>query len=394
MSAYKSYPRVFKLSLAALVLLIFVAGCGGGGGGGGGSGNTNTSSGTAGSGSSAGPKDTTIPTVTFMTPGQDAPGIGTNARITATFTEAMTASDITAASFRFTDGSSYLPGTVSFDSNNNIAVLTPATSLTPGVRYTATIVTGIRDLDGNPISRDFAWDFVPGTTVDTTAPTVTSTIPANADTGVALNREISATFSKDMNSFTLTPANFTVTGPGATKVPGTVNYINGTAIFTPAHNLAPNAVYTVMVGTGTMDLEGNAIAANVAWSFTTGATADTTAPVVVSTNPAGAASGVPVNSTINASFNKPMDPTTITTANFLVTGPGTTPVIGTVAFDPSTNSAIFTRINHLITPMAFDPTITYLDPSTTYTATLTTGAKDMAGNPLAANMVWSFTTAP
>ena len=33
-----------------------------------------------------------------------------------------------------------------------------------------------------------------------------------------------------------------------------------------------------------------------------------------------------------------------------------------------------------------------LTPSTEYTATITTGAKDLAGNALAANKVWTFTT--
>jgi hypothetical protein len=66
-----------------------------------------------------------------------------------------------------------------------------------------------------------------------------------------------------------------------------------------------------------------------------------------------------------------------------------------VAFDASNNTATFTRIKHLTTPVDFHPTpVSNLEPGTTYTATLTTGAKDLAGNALASNRVWSFTTAP
>jgi hypothetical protein len=66
-----------------------------------------------------------------------------------------------------------------------------------------------------------------------------------------------------------------------------------------------------------------------------------------------------------------------------------------VAFDTTNNTATFTRIKHEITPVDFHPTpVSNLLPSTTYTATLTTGAKDLAGNALAGNVVWSFTTAP
>ena len=56
---------------------------------------------------------------------------------------------------------------------------------------------------------------------------------------------------------------------------------------------------------------------------------------------------------------------------------GTTAVSGTVTYSGTT--ATFTPSN-------------ILAASTIYTATITTGAKDLAGNALAANTVWSFTT--
>jgi hypothetical protein len=281
---------------------------------------------------------------------------------------------------------------VIYDATNHIAVLTPAGALLPNKRYTATVITGVKDLAGNPLTTDFAWCFVTGGTTDGTPPSVTSKIPANAATGVAVNQKISATFSEEMNSSTLTSASFTVTGPGATAVSGTVTYLGRTAVFTPSNSLASNTAYTATITTGAMDLAGNASQAN-AWSFTTGASADVTAPVAVSTSPAG--SGVPIGSTINVTLSEPMDPATLTTANFAVTGPGAALVIGTVAFDATNNTATFTRIDHPTTPAVIHPTpVSNLEPSTTYTATLTTGARDMAGNALAGNVVWSFTTAP
>mgnify|MGYP003394219592 CR=1 FL=1 len=374
-----------------LVLLAFLAGCGGGGGGGGGSGGSPV------------PPDTTLPTVTDMSPGEDIFGIGTNTRLAATLSEAMVPAMMTEidpatnhpANFRLTNGADSMPGTVGYDATNSIAVFTPTGGLAPNTRYTATIVTGIKDLGNNPLTTDFAWCFVTGDTADSTAPNVTSTLPANAAAGVAINRRITATFSEPMNSSTITPASFTVTGPGVTPVPGAVTYLGRTAVFAPANGLASNTAYTATIAAGVMDLAGNASQANVAWSFSTGANADITAPVVVSTNPAGAEPGVAISRTINISFNEPMDPSTMTTANFKVTGPGTTSVIGTVAFDATNNTATFTRINHLNTPVAFHLTpVSHLEPNTTYTATLTTGARDLAGNALAANRVWSFTTAP
>lgn len=389
MSVYKGGSR--KLLFVAFMLMIFVAGCGSSGGGDG-------SSESGSSGGSSGVPDNTVPTVTTMSPGEDTAGIATNTRLTATFSEAMSPADINTDNFRLTDGSVagdgvtliLYPGAVSYDATNKIAVFTPTGGLVPNTRYIATVVTGIKDTAGNPLTTDFAWDFTTGGTPDSTAPTVTSTSVG----GVATNQKIRATFSEEMNSLTLIPANFTVTGPGATPVSGAVTYHDRTAIFTAANNLAANTTYTATITTGARDLAGNASQANT-WSFTTTAGADATAPVVNSTDPANAASGVAISSTINVSFNEPMDPVTITTANFMVTGPGGIPVMGTVAFDVSNNTATFTRHQHLITPVDFHPTpVSYLDSGTTYTVALTTGAMDMAGNPVASDLVWSFTTAP
>jgi Ice-binding-like/Bacterial Ig-like domain len=110
---------------------------------------------------------------------------------------------------------------------------------------------------------------------------------------------------------------------------------------------------------------------------TTGPTPDTVAPTVSSTNPPNGATGVAV---ITASFSEAMTASTITTATFTLTGPGATPVAGTVLYAASTNIA------------RFSPT-SALTPSTAYTATITSGAKDVAGNALASNHVWTFTTA-
>ncbi len=105
-----------------------------------------------------------------------------------------------------------------------------------------------------------------------------------------------------------------------------------------------------------------------------GTPADTTPPAVTSTSPANGATGVAVNATISATFSEVMDASTITTATFTVSG-----VAGTVAYSETT--ATFTPSGNLAN-------------NTTYTATITTGAKDAAGNPLANNYTWSFTTQP
>src|SRR5438046_1480334 len=149
-----------------------------------------------------------------------------------------------------------------------------------------------------------------GIPADTTRPTVTSTDPANAATGVAINKKIAATFSESMDPSTISTTNFTLK-QGTTPVAGTVTYVGTTATFAPASGLAANTVYTATITTGARDLAGNPLLSNFAWSFTSGATVDTTRPTVSSTTPGNAATGVAVNQSISATFSEAMNPTTI-----------------------------------------------------------------------------------
>ncbi len=104
---------------------------------------------------------------------------------------------------------------------------------------------------------------------------------------------------------------------------------------------------------------------------------DTTAPTVSSFAPADASTGVAPTAVLTATFSEAVDGSTVTPATFKVTDSGGRAVAGTVT--SSGAGATFTPTTALA----------YL---TTYTATLTTGIKDLAGNPLAADRAWHFTS--
>jgi hypothetical protein len=210
---------------------------------------------------------------------------------------------------------------------------------------------------------------------DTTRPTVAFVNPANLATNVPVNRKITANFSEAMAPLTITASTFTVR-QGTTPVSGTVAYAGTTATFTPASNLAASAVYTATITTGVKDLAGNALASTCVWSFISGTISDATPPTVTLVNPANLATDVPVNRVIAATFSEAMDPLTITAATFIIER-AAAPVTGTVA--RAGTGATFTPASKLAA-------------STVYTATITTGVKDLAGNALAADYVWSFTT--
>lgn len=215
-----------------------------------------------------------------------------------------------------------------------------------------------------------------GGVADTTAPTVISTSPANAASGVAASANITATFSEAMAPLTITSTTFTLK-KGGILVPGAVTYAGTTATFNPTNNLAASTTYTAELTTGVKDLSSNALAAKKSWSFNTAADAIATPPTVSSTVPAINATGVALNANITATFSKAMDPLTITTTTFTLKQ-GTTAITGVVT-SPSTTTATFNPAADLAA-------------STVYTATVTTGVKDLAGTAMSATTTWNFTT--
>ena len=203
-------------------------------------------------------------------------------------------------------------------------------------------------------------------------PTVTHTSPIFAATGTPINTKILVTFSQAMDPTTITTSTITLKH-GSTSNTGVVSYTGVTATLAPGANLATNTVYTATVTTGVKDSSGRSLAVNFVWSFTTGLLADTTAPYVIRTSPTV---GVAVDSSVSATFSKAMDPSTITGSTFTVKQ-GATSIPGTVTYAATTAS--------------FKPSSS-LTINTNYTATITTAVKDLAGNPMKKNFVWSFTT--
>jgi hypothetical protein len=108
----------------------------------------------------------------------------------------------------------------------------------------------------------------------------------------------------------------------------------------------------------------------------TGPGGTSAAPTVTSTDPADTNQGVALNVPVAATFSTAMDPTTLTATTFTVKQ-GTTTVSGAVSYLGST--ATFTPASNLA-------------PGLPFTATVSTGAKDLAGNALAADFVWTFGT--
>jgi len=318
--------------------------------------------------------DITPPTVVSTVPEDSALGVSVNGNIAATFSEAMAPLTLSNATMTLHRGLVQIPGSVTY--SGVTATFNPTASLAPSTEYTATITTGVRDLAGNAMTRNYVWVFTTGVIADVTPPTVVATVPQDSATGVSLNQNLAVTFSEAMAPGTITTANLTLR-QGANVIAGSVTYIGVTATFNPTAALAPSVLYTATVTTGVRDLAGNAMAHNYVWVFTTGAAPDLTPPTVRSTSPADSAIGIAVNTNVTATFSEAMTPGTITDATMTLRQ-GANLIAGSV--------------NYAGLVATFNPTAN-LAQNTVYTATITTGVRDLAGNAMALNYVWVFTTA-
>jgi hypothetical protein len=323
-------------------------------------------------------------------------GVPTNQILSATFSEAMDPATINSATFllKATVSGTAVNGVINYVPAGSVATFAPFGGLAPSTEYTATITTGAMDLDDNAGVTAYTWTFTTAATPLTAAPTVISTIPVSPplpeDVTVPLNQSVSAIFSEAMDPATIISANFTLTYVAAgvtTPVPGLVAYaaIGNELVFLPTANLLPSTTYSATITIGVQNLTGVAMANPYSWIFETGAAPVIVSPELVSTVPASAATDVPLNQAVSATFSEAMNPLTLNSATFLLytgkTASGT-PIAGGYSYDPINFIATFTPTNPLTA-------------STFYTATVTDGATDLAGNPLGTTgppNPWTFET--
>ena len=329
--------------------------------------------------------DTTPPTVTAISPASGATGVRSTANVTATFSEAMDATSITASAFELrTSANAVVPAVVSYNATTRVATLNPTPSLLAGPAYTAIVRGGstdprVKDAAGNALAADMSWSF----SIETVPPTVTAISPASGAVSVSRTANVTATFSEAMDATTISAANFELRDPSSALVAATVAYNTATkvATLTPSAALAASTTFTATVKVGVKDLAGNALPSSQVWSFTTIAT-DTTPPTVTAISPASGATGVRSTANVTATFSEAMDATSITASAFELRTSANAVVPAVVSYNATTRVATLNPTPSLLAGPA-------------YTAIVRGGStdprvKDAAGNALAADMSWSF----
>ncbi len=202
--------------------------------------------------------------------------------------------------------------------------------------------------------------------------TVTLSQPATVDQASQTVRATLTAWTQVNGNGSIVPidpskVSWTSDTPTVATVPGVVG--NGTNV-TPVTGSVPNGTVPVTITGRYRELPVDL--ANTAQLLVRASGSN---PVVLSTSPVDRDNGVAVGANITATFDRAMNAATLQTAFTLMQG--AIPVPGEVSFAGTTAT--------------FNPTADLVQGAT-YTATITTAARDQLGNPLARDEVWTFTT--
>jgi hypothetical protein len=277
------------------------------------------------------------PAVSSTSPADLGTDVSPTATIRARFTRALDPTTVTTTSFTLRDsGGSLVPSSVTYNSTTGVAALKPTAALTLSGTYTATVSTSIATTDGVALASPVTWSFTVATG-SPAAPTLTSFTPAATAGPVSTAATATATFSRAMDSASLTNSSFTVTGP-AGFVSGSVTFDRPslTVTFTPDVPLAPSTAYTAHLATTVTAFDGTPFG-GASWGFTTVA-----APQVTALTPTDGSTFVDRSSTVKATFSSAMSPSSITTSTFQIVAADGTLVPASVAYDAPTLTATLT----------------------------------------------------
>ncbi|HLJ08367.1 MAG TPA: Ig-like domain-containing protein, partial [Acidimicrobiia bacterium] len=305
--------------------------------------------------------DTTGPTVTGLSPSDNATSVARNATVSATFSEPVDPTTVSKANFTLTaPGGIAVAATVAYSAATQTATLTPSAPLAFNATYTVTVVggpTGLADVLGNRMTANRVWHFT-----SIPPPPVPNTFLSSGPADPSASPSARLTFSSDQSN-----AAFQCQLDGGAFAACT-SPVSLTGLADGSHTFAVEA-WTIDGGT-------DPTPAAVTWRV------DTAPPTVAGTVPAAGATGVALGSAVTATFSEDVDPATVTTASFSLAPAGGTAVPAAVTYDATQDTATLTPTAPLAQGSAYTVTVSG-GPS---------GVADVAGNRLAANRTWSFSS--
>jgi hypothetical protein len=345
--------------------------------------------------------DVTSPEVSSFSPLDNATDVDITSNLVITFDETVTAVATKVVTIKTTSGDAV------FESytlpSGNVMVSGATVTINPTASF-ANLTGYYVDIDEgafkDAVNNDFAgiatnsgWNFTTIST-DPTPPDLSSLSPTHNASGVAVNANLTATFSENVvavsskvvtikrtsdnavfESYTLPSANIEVSGATVT--------INPTGSFT-------NSIgYYVYMDAGAFeDAAGNdfaGIAGSGTWNFLVEAS-DLTPPTISTLSPVNFASNVPLNANLVATFSEAM--TAVATKVIAIVKSSDLSLVESFTL-PSGKVSVSGSM------VTIDPTDDFLNSTSYYVVIANDALTDGGGNPFAGimdNVTWTFTT--
>lgn len=308
--------------------------------------------------------DFPAPYVVMTTPKNNDTNVSLSNNITITFDQCMNKSG-TEGAF---SANPFIQGIFAWDMKSEAITIDPIWNLQANTTYSVTMSIAARSCSNVHMQDPYSFSFTTETNVVPSPPTILDTYPDDGATNTSLNTKISITFSKAMNK-AVTQSAITA----SPSIPWTSSWLSGDTniTFTPTSYLVASTKYTITTTTAAKSADGANMAKTHAFSFTTAQPPDNTPPTVISTDPQDKAIDVNTTSKITIAFSKAMDKASVGSA--LSISPG------------SITNKTWSNDSTIVLTAG-------LEEGKSYTVTVSGGAKDLAGNHMAENYTFSFTT--
>ena len=244
----------------------------------------------------------------------------TNAIFDVGFNESLDPNTVNSTTVVLLDNSSNsVPSSISLVSGGTVVHVVPNSALAANSAYSLMVTIGLKAANGLPLaSTQFPMGTIfTGAGPDTTPLTLLSVSPPNGAANVGDNAGLTFVSNKAIDPLAANASTIMlVPAGGGAPIPIAISFSSNyqTIHVAPQAPLPDSTQMTVTIA-GVTDIAGNAMLGQTT-SFTTGAGADFTNPVVLAQSPFANATDVPVNTAVAIQASKPIDPGTVNSSTF------------------------------------------------------------------------------
>ena len=302
------------------------------------------------------PVSTATPYVINMRPGSGATGVPTTAVITLFTSAPMNSSTVTGA-LDVSQSGVLVSGTTTVGSNGQSILFTPSSALPAGTRIQVNLSPAAQDIYGNSLS-SFSGSFTTssGSLASTTA-TVQAVNPFPGNTNVPLNAILQVAYNQPLLASTVNSTNVVLYQYSTSSfVSTTLSLVNGGQVINvvPSVNLVAGSNYFLYVSYGGNVTNTSGVPVQAyELNFTAGTSTDTTPPTITAVAPSNLSTKIGTNAGVSVTFNKAINPISVTGSSIKLSGGSVTEVPSSISF-----STDYTRV--MIVPQAPLPASTLM----------------------------------